>query len=75
MAEITLNRLVNVCPRCTSKNIEEDEMWGGMDSTDSEGKDITVTLDFEGDDYFLCNFKCKECGTIFSIKRMNSQMD
>jgi len=75
MTELTLNQLVNVCPRCAGTNIQEDDMWTGIAAEDENKKDVTVTLDLEGDYYILYNYKCLDCGTIFSIKRLESQMD
>jgi predicted Zn-ribbon and HTH transcriptional regulator len=79
MAEVYINsEIVRACPHCLSENIAErqcnDTEWTNLDAT-SNGDDVSISLDFEGNDYFLYFYKCNNCGTMFCIKRLHIQTD
>ena len=75
MSELHFNNIAYLCPHCASKNISEDkQQWSGLDATTTYNPHPTtkVTLDYEGEDYFLYFFKCNDCGTTFCVKRLHT---
>lgn len=61
MGEIRIVEIANCCPHCGSEGIVDDKIWEGVE--------------YEGEDYFIYCYKCKDCGTFFAIKRMHNQFD
>lgn len=54
----TIEKIATLCPHCGSKNIESDSQWERLDgNANTHNYVAAITLDYEGNDYFLHFFK------------------